>query len=451
MHIRLSLPQSSPKGLLKALALACFIGPGMALATCVVPPGMPDDSALETLLGALPECQREADYLAALGHILNQRGRYTEAGDHLERALMLSPDAKGAQLDYAIALAGMGETESARQLLDDILRDPTLPPSTKLALERQRAKLVLSTDWQSRLVLNARVGHDSNLLGAPNLSALTLTFPGQPLVLPLDESSRPQSGMYHRLDLQLEVQKYTLAGGQVDALLSLRSRRADSLSQANSHQGDALLEHSTYQRRVGGSGYYTGASASVLQAGSGFRYNAYSLTAGLGSAVLVAGCDTRAGAELQERKYLSNNLLSGRYTGLAASLSCERNNYQWLVSAKAGKDNATHAERAGGDQAQYSLRGAVVASSVGWGTRPQGQVLVDIDINLARDSSGYSPLLESGRSRVVRRAASRIEFQHPITSNIQWAVGGEWVVQRSNLPLFGNRSWGPYLALRSAW
>lgn len=412
---------------------------------------MPDDSTVASLIGALPECQRDASYLAALGHILNQRGRYMEAGDHLERALMLSPELKGAQLDYAIALAGMGETESARQLLDDILRDPTLPPGTKLALERQRAGMILSTDWQTRLVAAARVGHDSNLLGAPSLSNLTLTFPGQPVVLPLDESSRPKAGIYRRLDLQLEVQKYTLAGGQVGALLSVRSRRADSLGEADSKQGDALFEHSTYQRRGGGTGYYTGASASMLQAGSSFRYNAYGITAGLGSALLLAGCDLRGGAEFQERKYLNNNVLSGRYMGLASSLSCDRQDNQWLVSAKAGRDNATHGERPGGDQAQYSLRGAVFLTSVGWGLRPRGQLLADIDFNLTRDGNGYSPLLESGRSRVVRRVTSRVEFQHPVTHTIQWAVGGEWVVQRSNLALFTNRSWGPYLALRTAW
>ncbi len=436
---------------MKALALACLLGPGLAVAACVVPPGMPDDDSLNKLIDQVPECERDADYLAGLGNLLNQRGRYMEAGDHLERALMMSPDMKGARLDYAISLAGMGDTESARQLLDDILRDPTLPSNLRPGLERQRAGLTVATDWQSRLMLNARVGRDSNLLGAPNLSSLTLTFPEQPIVLPLDESARAKPGVYQRVDLQLEMQKLTVGGGQLDAFVSLRTRRSGATRDAESRQADATLEHSTYQRRAGAAGYYTGASVSLLEAARGVRYNAYGLFAGIGTSKFATGCEARAGTEFQERKYLNNKLLSGRYIGLAASISCDRKSYQWLTSAKAGMDNATHSDRAGGDQAQYAVRGALVIPSLGFGPNPKGQLWSDIELNLARDASGYSPLLESGRSRVVKRASTRVEFQYPITSNIQWAVGAEWVNQRSNIELFANKSWGPYVSLRSAW
>jgi tetratricopeptide (TPR) repeat protein len=451
MHIRLSRPPIWPEGSLKSFALALLLGPCMALANCVVPPGMPDDDSLGRLIEALPECQRDASYLAALGNILNQRGRYVEAGDHLERALMLSPDLSGARLDYAISLAGMGETESARQLIDDILRDATLPANIRPSLERERARLAPATDWQSRFLVNARVGHDSNLLGAPNLASLTLTFPGQPVVLPLDESARPKAGAYQRVDVQLEVQKLTIGGGQLNSFVSLRSRRSNATPDAQSHQGDASFEYSTYQRRAGGAGFYSGGSISLLDAGSGVRYNAYGVVAGLGSARFATGCETRLGAEIQERKYLNNEMLSGRYTGLGGWLACDHKTYQWLASLKGGIDNAAHDNRAGGDQAQYALRAALVVPSIGWGANRQGLLWTDFELNVARDRNGYSPLLESGRSRVLKRLSARVEFQHPLASNIHWAVGGEWVSQRSNLELFTNKSWGPYLALRRAW
>lgn len=79
------------------------------------------------------------------------------------------------------------------------------------------------------------------------------------------------------------------------------------------------------------------------------------------------------------------------------------------------------------------------------------QLWADIDLNHSRDRSGYSPFLESGRLRVITRTSSRIEYQYPLAINIQWAIGAEWVNQRSSLALFENRSRGPYLALRSAW
>jgi hypothetical protein len=423
----------------------------MALAECVVPAGTPDDAALERLIEELPQCQREPDYLAALGNILNQRGRYVEAGDHLERALMLAPDLKGARLDYAISLAGMGEVQSARLLLDEILADPNLPAHLKPALERQRRSWASATDWQTRLLASARVGHDSNLLGSPDLSSLTLTFPDQIVVLPLDDSARARSGSYQRVDIQLEARRQTSSGGQFESFFGLRSRTSSAVDDADSRQADALLDYSSYLRRNNGAGFYAGGSTSALRSGSGIRYKAYGVAAGIGSASLVAGCDARMGLEIQERKYLNNDLLSGRYSGIASSLSCDRQGIQWLASAKAGNDRARHEERAGGNQTQYALRGAVILSSVGPGSFAKGRLWMDIEFSRSSDSSGYSALLESGRSRVIRRASGRVEYQYPLSGSLQWVAGAERVSQHSNLALFSQRSWGPYLALRGAW
>ena len=450
MHIRL-LPQPGRlKRKAKAAALACLLGPGLALAACVVPQGVPGDTAIDRLIDALPRCQGDARYLAALGHVLNQRARYAEASDHLERALMLAPDLKGAKLDYAISLAGTGDTESASALLKDLLADPAVPASLRTVMEHQRATWA-GTEWKSRLFLSARAGHDSNLLGAPDLSFLTLTFPGQSVQLPLDASAQARSGSYRRIDLQLEVQKRTANGGQIDGFLSVRNRRSSAVPEADSRQFDAVIEHSTYQRRANASGFYAGAFSSLLDASSGVRYNAYGLNAGIGSARWVAGCDLRGGLEWQERKYLSNDLLSGRYTGITGSVSCDRYDMQWLLSAKAGIDQAHNAERAGGNQVQYSLRAAVVVPAFGPKLLARGQLLADIEFNESRDSSSFSALLESGRLRVTHRTSGRLEYQYPFSRHFQGIAGAELVAQRSSIALFANRSWGPYLALRSAW
>jgi tetratricopeptide (TPR) repeat protein len=451
MHIRLPRLSGCLRRTVHAAAIACLLGAGTALAECVVPAGMPDDATLDRLINALPECERDAEYLAALGNILNQRGRYAEAGDHLERALMLAPDLKGARLDYAISLAGMGEVESARLLLEDILADPNLPPNLKPALERQRRNLASIMDWQVRALLGARIGYDSNLLGSPDLSALTLTFPDQTVVLPLDEASRPKAGSYNRVDLQLEARKLTPSGGQIESFLALRGRRSASVPEAHSQQTDAMVDYSSYQRRNNGGGFYTGASASMLRAESGIRYNSYGLAAGIGSSRWLTACDGRLGLEVQERKYLNNDLLSGRYSGITSSLSCDRQGIEWLASAKAGMDKARHIDRAGGDQVQYALRGAFVVSNFGPKRDAKGRLWLDFEFNRSRDSSGYSPLLESGRSRVINRASSRIEYQYPLSNSLQWIAGAEWVSQHSSLALFANRSWGPYLAIRGAW
>lgn len=452
MPTRLPLLSGLPRKTFRLLALAAALAATAlpALAGCTIPPGDPDEATLERLIGALPDCQRDAQYLAGLGNILNHRGRYLEAGDHLERALMLAPDLKGAQLDYAIALAGLGEVDSARMLLDQVLADPTLPLHLRPVLERQRRAWASATDWHTRVTVGARFGYDSNLLGAPNLSSLTLTFPDASLVLPLDESALPKSGSYQRLDLQVESRKQTLAGGQIEGFVGLRTRRSPVTSDADAHHVDAVAEYSNYRRRNNGAGFFAAGSAALVRGGSGIRYNALGVSAGAGTAHWLAGCDARLGLEVQERRYLNNDLLSGRYGGVAGSVTCERQALQWLASAKAGRDAARRAERPGGDQTQYSLRGAVVANSPGPAWLAAGRLWLDLEIAESRDSSGYSPLLESGRSRVVRRSTARIEYQRPL-GRLQWAVGAERVMQRSNLALFASRSWGPYVSVRGAW
>ena len=64
------------------------------------------NASLEALLAEVAQCQTDAEFLAQLGFLLNAQGRYTEALDHLERALMLNPGLKGAQIDYAVAPTG---------------------------------------------------------------------------------------------------------------------------------------------------------------------------------------------------------------------------------------------------------------------------------------------------------------------------------------------------------
>jgi Flp pilus assembly protein TadD len=79
---------------------------------------------LEEQLAMVSDCQRSAPFLAQIGRLLIAQGRYADALDHLERAIMFDPDMASAQLDYAIALAGSGDMLSARQLLDNIIAQP---------------------------------------------------------------------------------------------------------------------------------------------------------------------------------------------------------------------------------------------------------------------------------------------------------------------------------------
>jgi hypothetical protein len=234
--------------------------------------------------------------------------------------------------------------------------------------------------------------------------------------------------------------------------VGLRSRRSAAVADVGSDQVDLAVQYNSYQRAAAGRGFFAGGSVSALHARTGLNYRARSLVAGLGAQHAASGCDGRLGFDLQDRDYLNNPVLSGRYSGFSLGWTCDGSRrVQWLASVRAGVDRARDAQRPGGHQDQYSLRGAAVWTGVGAGERPQGQVLLDAELSVAKDRTSYSPLLESGRLREVRRTTLRAEYQYPVSRTLQALGGVEWAAQRSALVLFQSRSWGPYFALRSVW
>jgi predicted Zn-dependent protease len=85
--------------------------------------------ALEDTLAPLAaECGRHAGYLAYRGAVLNALGRHAEAALLLEQALLLDPARAGAQIDYAEALAALGDNLSAAAMLRDVAARPLQYP-----------------------------------------------------------------------------------------------------------------------------------------------------------------------------------------------------------------------------------------------------------------------------------------------------------------------------------
>lgn len=413
----------------------------------------------EQLLPHLPTCQRHPGYLARLGRLLNALQRYPEAAEHLERAILFDPDATAPQMDYAIALAGSGDTLSALQLMAALLQRPGLPPEQRAALMAARARWAQAAHTplrQTRLQAGLRWGWDNNLLGAPNLSSLTLTFPSEVIQLPLDESNRPRPGTYLRTDARLDHTHLQPSGTRWDLGLALLHRRSPAVPEAGSHQAEAVLERSHPGAPQGTlwarTGHYLGASGAWLHTGSGSSYRSLGAAAGLQwqpqAASAARTCQSRLGLEAQQRSLHSNPLLSGRYWGLAAQWYCASlpQAPQWRVHLRTGQDRPLQPGRPGGAQHETALRAT-------WSLphSPSATWLLDAELTHTRDATGYSPLLANNTPRRQSRAALRLEYQHTWPGGLQALAGLEAVAQHSNLPLFGLRSQGVYLGLRASW
>jgi hypothetical protein len=242
-----------------------------------------------------------------------------------------SPTWQAAQLDYAIALAGSGDMLSARQLLDNIIAQPETTPELRKALIQAKQRLprpagLLPVPVASegpltiQLGANLRSGHDSNLLGAPSLTSLELTFPGEVIELPLTENNFPRPGAYTRAEAKLELSYQNADGGRWGLAANFMQRNSPAVPEANTRQSEIALEYSPPMSN--GSGAYWSASRVNLNNDSGTQYTSQGVVMGLQSKAHITQarsiCTARAGLDWQDRQLTSNPILSGRYTGWPA-------------------------------------------------------------------------------------------------------------------------------------
>jgi hypothetical protein len=305
-----------------------------------------------------------------------------------------------------------------------------------------------------------KLGRDSNLLGAPNLSELSLNFSGTPFSLPLDSSYLSQPGNYSRADAGWSYAKPTEEGHLWQWWAQARDRASPTSAEAALRQASVGAEFKSRtllglanQNEVGlpqmsqpQVGVYALAQAVAMQGGSGINFKAQTLGLGLhGQFVLLATkCETKIGGEWQERKLASNAILSGQYAGLAAQWVCQpAANTVWLASVSSGKDKPVNPLRAG--SVQNETAGRVMAKV--------GALQVELEADYKKDSSIYSVLL-SERPRKIARVGARLEWQNTVAlqgSNYQAQVGYQWSLQKSNLQLFAQQNHGPYIGLSKAW
>jgi hypothetical protein len=285
------------------------------------------------------------------------------------------------------------------------------------------------------------------------LGSLTLTLPTGDLTLPVNEANQPRAGYYQRLDARFEASHHQTGQRRTDLALALQQRRNPTAPEANGHQLEALVETHPAQQGVWGS-----ASWAALQTDGGTRYHNTSLGSGWAWGV-DNGCQSRIGAEWQDRRLSSNAILSGRYSGLMWTWTCAPASgmarvglaqphawapLHWLWSVRAGTDTPLQTTRPGGAQQSVALR-----ASARW-----TQWLLEAELTHTQDRTGYSALLNNNRVRHSTRALLRLEYHWSLAPwlNGWYATAGlERHVQQSNIPLFDVRSRNTYVSLRYQW
>ncbi len=413
------------------------------------PPGTPPQAALATLRSLHGLCHKQAPYLYALGQLLNQTGHYDEAIDPLEGALLYQPDHWPSQLEYAIALEGVGDHESAMGLLHLLQNNPAVDSATQqhiTALAHQQAHAP-ATQHHGHYAL--ATGYDSNLLGSTYHSQFILTTPDGRLPVELAQDQRERAGGFARAELGYGSVFGVSPAAQWRYSLLASARATPQASQANLGQWSALLERSTRN----GQGPYAMVQHQALQRGGDIALRQNQL--GLGYDLAYGGtCLQRLGLSLHHTSYPNTPLQNGRYTGLLSHTHCPQSDVQ--VQIRIGEDRPIDATRPGGAQRQTSLRISKTTPFEG------ARLLLEWEATRQQDQVGYSPLLDNMATRSLWRYAYRAEYRWqratPVAtsaatpaSSISPYLGFEWLDQHSSLTLFELKSRVITLGLRSSW
>lgn len=457
---------------LQPLFLLCLLAWGVsarvqAQVLRVCPPSFPsvasDDPSvrnqeLERLQAVAPVCLQSADFFAYQGQLLLQQQRFADALVALERSLLLDSSRPGVELDYVLALAKTGDSDSARSLAQQVLEREDAPAAVRAVLEdalhdgnsRQSTLLADGFAWQWRGHVQSLLGTDSNLNSATSADAINLTLPNGNVSLLLDGSSRPRSGSAWLNTGQLSGQA-NVDGGLLVVQGESRERLAPGSSDFAYSQQDAFVLYrpnnpdawvpriAVSNFRMGGTTLYTGLTATAWREYPGAALAEQQLS----------GCSYRVGLEGERRTYAQDTTQNGIYASVLGALLCNDGDDHYQLGVQTGRDWASSAYRAGGNQTRLDFKAL-------WGRQWRwARTTVEWVVSDLRDANPYSDLLGG-----VTRSTLRQNFRISVTKRLNLqekpnAWGGLYSVtvfevlqHKSNLELFSVKGESLYTGLR---
>jgi hypothetical protein len=381
----------------------------------------------------LPECLESSEFFALYGAAQLNSSDLAGALESLERALLLDPVNGVAAIDYAQALFEVGQLFTALDINQQLIVRQDLPEGVGDALQGRQDQWRAFTR-QSSIQAEVFAGYDNNLNGAPDSGQITLTLSGEPIQLGLDPDFRPQSSGYlstraayrqRRLAPQtqqnwgVEVRSRNSDYRQSDLLQLAASYQFLKPSRANSWQAAAGVNHLQY----GGSSLFTGLDTSLrYQPGSDRSCNPYYQLA------------------VQHQDFHREDRLDGLESKASLGVSCPPFGYagRQQISVDLSRINnlAANSERLGGDRAGWQ-------SNLSWQyTLRTASLRAQLSYTNIKDRQGYSPLLEGGAARSIKRSYLLLQYRRPIQylgKNANFMINLYHQRQHSNLELFRSK------------
>ena len=386
-------------------------------------------------------CETRADFHAYKGALRLMAGQVAQAANDLEKALLLNPDLPGAQLDYAQALARLGDVHTARQLAEQVTTRADIDPQLRQWLQGSLSEAPPdrpAPGWAWAQLLQTTAGYDTNLASTTHASAMTLYLSNGPVLVPLDEANRPQGGAALKNVLALQGGR-SLGLAELRLGLALQTRHAAVAAMPN----HLLTQLSASYNRPAGPGHLQLRwDGHHYRQGDTFSYQDQSLFIKYEQAVPSSSCRWGGGLGTVAQHYAYSPNLDGQYRHVRLDGGCkhpDQSETQWTLGG--GQDHADTALRPGGDKrrADWLLR-----HERPWGPGNAYGWLRQTRIN---DRDRYSPLTGDLVNRTTRTDWG-LGYWQPWRG--QWSAGVdlESTSQKSSNTLMNIKKTAIYAGLR---
>jgi len=407
-------------------------------------------------------CDEVALFHARRGALLLVSGQIEEAAVALEKALLIEPNLPGAQLDYAQALAQIGQRGSARAILAQVLERPDIEPDLKGQLQKaqpintQAPTPAAYSVWQWSAMAQTALGRETNLNSATSTDSLTLMLSNGPVTIGLSDSAKPMSG--NALKSSMVVQGTTRAGyggislGELSVVASGSNKYAlsnagQSLGEVeNNSAAEALIKYSLpmqagaasgqWQLAVGGTQFWQGSSSAYTDRGAHLKFN---------WETLGQACKLAPSVGTSRQLFPLSSSLNGVYSYARMELHCKELTHETQIALGSGFDKAQSSARPGGDKHRKELllrHERLVDSALA-----QAQISTWVRYSKSEDRLVFSELLGDLKTS-AHRTDWGVGYWVPVQKSWSAGLNLEATSQRSNNTLFNLRNLGVYLGIR---
>jgi hypothetical protein len=388
------------------------------------------EAALKALEARTDIDENDPAYFNLLGVVALKAGNHAVAVSALERVVLMQPDNAGAWLDLAIASAAAGHGASAGAYFDYVEEQFAPPPALRALIVRYRARLAApaapASPWRS--YAEALAGVDTNANSGLRSSSIPLTFGAERVEFLLDPTFQARSDRFAQVGAGT---RYTQRFGDNTAELAIGARtrtyvREDKFSTINLNASGGLRRPTPFGE----------ASAWLnldrLWLGGSALLNSVRTVVQIERP--IRSCRLGVGLESESRRYQALSYLNSDIIWGQAGLACDwrlgQQPVQTILLGRVGNDRPT-GDRPGGKTRQQELI-AQIAVPFASGVRSE----LSIALASARDTLGYSSLLEQNATRRLDRRNIRLQLAFPLRGATDFLLTTEDNRFDSNLDLF---------------